>query len=96
VRNLLKFKTLGTSFAIVVRKVQIRLLSAEKPAWPEHENGRNESSGHGESVALAGFQGDLLGELHVSDRQLPIVRKHRPSFGRPFSSISQTFDEVPG
>ena len=26
----------------------------------------------------------------------PIVRKHRPSLGRPFSSISQTFDMAPG
>ena len=26
----------------------------------------------------------------------PIVRKHRPSLGWPFSSISQTFDMAPG
>jgi hypothetical protein len=49
-------------------------LSAEKPAWQEHENVRNESSGHGEGAALAAFQCDLLGEHHVSDRQFA----HRP------------------
>src|SRR5882724_625345 len=51
-------------------KVQTSLLSAKKPSWPEHENVRNESSGHREGAALAAFQCDLLGEHDVSDRQL--------------------------
>ena len=49
-------------------------LSAEKPASPEHENGGNKSFCHRESAALAVFQCDLLGEHHVSARQLA----HRP------------------
>jgi hypothetical protein len=51
-------------------KVQTRVLSAKKPAWPEHENVRNEPSGHREGAALGAFQCDLLGEHDVSYRQL--------------------------
>ena len=44
--------------------------STKKPASPKPETVRNKSSGDSEGTALAAFQRDLLGQHHVSDRQI--------------------------